>query len=33
MLWELKGRRCGIVGKVKKGFMERIVFEMDFKDG
>lgn len=33
MLWEFKGRRSGTVGEIRKGFMERTVFEMDSKDG
>lgn len=33
MLWEFKGRKSGMVGKIRKGFVERTVFETDSKDG
>lgn len=29
----IQGKRSGMVGKVRKGFMERIVFELDSNDG
>lgn len=29
----IRGKRSGMVGKVRKGFMERTVFELDSNDG